>query len=71
MFSFIYGNALLTQTKYEDIITSSIYSDLGKIDYKATDNLLFSGKQLKSPVVLRIEKEKPFYFRAYISNIQA
>lgn len=51
---------MLTQTKYEDIITSSIYSDLGKIDYKATDNLLFSGKQLKSPVVLRIEKEKPF-----------
>lgn len=60
VFSFIYGNALSTQTKYEDIITSSIYSDLGKIDYKATDNLLFSGKQLKSPVVLRIEKEKPF-----------
>ncbi|HFN3851164.1 glucosyltransferase domain-containing protein [Escherichia coli] len=60
VFSFIYGNALSTQTKYEEIITSSIYSDLGKIDYKANDSLFFSGKPLKSPVVLRTEKEKPF-----------
>lgn len=60
VFSFIYGNALSTQTKYEEIITPSIYSDLGKIGYKANDNLLFSGKPLKSPVILRTEKEKPF-----------
>ncbi|EOK4145790.1 TPA: glucosyltransferase domain-containing protein [Escherichia coli] len=60
VFSFIYGKALETQTKYEEIITSSIYSDLIKTNYKYNDNLFFSGKSLKSPVVLRIEKEKPF-----------
>lgn len=59
VFSFIYGNALAEQNKFEEVLTSSIYNDLSRAKNQPNDKIFFGGNPLKSPVVQRIEKEKP------------